>query len=328
MPDVTEHYGLDLAGAAGVQNKWALYDGNFAAIERGRTMKRQAGEALSIRQVVYIDPTTGKFLLATNADRPLVGLMIEDAALNAETYAQTEGPVTDDQATPSWNWTPGGLIYAHLTTPGALTQTHDPTQFHPPVGYALSAVTIWLYPAGLQITQGSFVVQRQRSFELNAESALLFTTGSPNRQVVEGAALAEPRLYFDDTAPEKAQWKHRAHPAYIGSDFTIRVRWRSAPVTGSVKWEVAWAFGADGWAWEPSLTVVGAVVDSAASGAATPGTYDLNEATITVTTAGHKPNAGDTWFIQLRRVADDGSDNLAGDAEFVQMAVEYSVDSA
>lgn len=314
MPDATEHYNLQKAGAAGVQNKWALFDGNFDAIERGRTMKRLAGEALAQYDLVYVYPATGKFRKAANGNRPLAGLMVEAASLDTDTYAQTEGPVTNA----GWAWTPYQPVYAHASTAGALTQTKTAGLFQPEVGIALSATSIYLFPAGLQITADSFVVVRTRDFVLNAESAVLFSSGSPTRATTEGTNVAEVRLAYARGQNQKAQWKHQAHPAYQGSDLTVRVRWRAASTSGDVTWEVAWAFGADGWAADPSLTVVGTVIDTAKASA-----NQLNEAVITVTTPSHKPAAGETWVIQVRRTDND----MLGDAELVQAIIEYSVDS-
>ncbi len=141
----TEHYNLQKAGAAGVLNKWALYDGNFDRLEAGRTHKALAAEALAAGDLVYRD-ASGQLAKATNSDRPLMGFAQQDAGAGTDAYAQTEGVLTKA----GWAWTPGALLYAHPTTPGALTQTPTDGLFQPPVAVALDADTIWLFPAGLQ----------------------------------------------------------------------------------------------------------------------------------------------------------------------------------
>jgi hypothetical protein len=323
MPDSTEHYNLQRAGAAGVQNKWALYDGNFDAIERGRTVKRLAGEALLQYDVVRIDPSTGKFRKAVNGQRPLIGLQIEDADLDTETYAQTEGPVTNS----AWAWAPYLPVYAHLTTPGALTQTKDDTLFQPPIGLALSATSIYLFPSGIHLTADAFNVVKDRSIVFDSASGLTPSGEEARRTQEQGGDMLEARLTFDDSTPEVAWWRHAAHPAYQGSDLTARIRWRANTVSGDVRWELAWVFGPPGMAWDLPLTVVGTVLSPAASVAPTPAPYDLLEAELSITNPAHKPDAGDAWWLRLRRVAgDEGGTPMAGDAELVQVIIEYRVD--
>jgi hypothetical protein len=141
----TEHYNLQKAGAAGVLNKWALYDGNFDRIEAGRTMKALAAAALAAGDLVYRN-ASGQLAKATNADRPLVGFVQAGAGAGTDAFAQTEGVFTKT----GWSWTAGALLYAHPSTPGALTQTPTDGLFQPPVAVALDADTIWIFPAGLQ----------------------------------------------------------------------------------------------------------------------------------------------------------------------------------
>lgn len=150
----TTHHNLPLIGGPATQNMWAIVDGAMVLIERGRTAKARAGEAIAVRDLVFFGedtatPTVPKVQLATNADRPMLGFATMAAAYDAELFVQTDGVVIDPQATPTWNWTPGALLYAHGSTPGALTET-QPSGFAPPVAVALSATTIWVLPAGMR----------------------------------------------------------------------------------------------------------------------------------------------------------------------------------
>jgi hypothetical protein len=156
MP-ATEHHNLQLIGAATVQNMWAIIDGNMVLVERGRTVKVTAGEALTVRQLVWLDDADAKVHPATNADRPMLGFATEDADADTETYIQTDGVVIDDQPTPTWDWTPGALLYADdspTPAPGELSETPA----GPPVAVALDAVTIWILAGGMQVV-GAFATE-------------------------------------------------------------------------------------------------------------------------------------------------------------------------
>jgi hypothetical protein len=150
MADPIDFSDLQLIGGAHVQNMWALLDGNMLLLARGRGVKITTGEAVVIRQLVRLNPTTAKADLAVNDDRPFLGLMTEDADAEVEAIVQTEGLVVDDQPTLTWDWTPGQPVYAHATTPGALTQTATPGAFQPPVALALTPTALLLLPPGFQ----------------------------------------------------------------------------------------------------------------------------------------------------------------------------------
>lgn len=325
MPDeFIEHSDLELIGAASVPNKWAIIDGNVVKIARGRVLKRQAASSLAARQLVYVHPASGKFALATTANRPLAGLITENVGADEDAFAQYEGIVIDDAATPAWNWTPYAPLYAHPTTPGALTQTPPGVGvFSPEIGLALSATIVWLYGAGLTVTADSFGVVRTRAFALDAASALVPSGESSRRVQVDGANMIESRLLF--AVDHVGHWKHAAHPAYQGSDLTVRLFWRANALAGNVRWQVAWNFGREPMAWDGGLTTVGEVERSAASAAPTPSTYDVLESSFLVVTSGHKPTAGDLWWVRVKRIAATGE--MIGNAELVLVVVEYSVDS-
>jgi hypothetical protein len=79
-------------------------------------------------------------------------------------------------------------------------------------------------------------------------------------------------------------------------------------------------------AWDEALLNVGSVQRAAASANPTPVARDLLESTFTVTNGAHKPAAGETWWFKLIRIA-ASSDEMVVDAELLQVAIGYSVES-
>lgn len=145
----TTHHNLELIGGPTVQQMWAIVDGNMQLIERGRSVRLSAGEALTARQLVWIDSADVQAHPATDADRPLIGFVVADADVDTDVFVQIDGVITDDQVTPAWVWTPGAPLYADngvTPAPGTLTETAGST---PPVAIALSATVILILPSGL-----------------------------------------------------------------------------------------------------------------------------------------------------------------------------------
>jgi hypothetical protein len=145
----TPHHNLELIGGPTVQQMWAIVDGNMQLIERGRSVRLSAGEALTARQLAWIDPADAQAHPAEDADRPLIGFVVADADVDTDVFVQVDGTITDDQVTPTWAWTPGAPLYATAAvtpTPGALTETAGSS---PPVAIALTATTILILPSGL-----------------------------------------------------------------------------------------------------------------------------------------------------------------------------------
>jgi hypothetical protein len=170
MPDNTEHYNLPVIGGPGVQNVWALFDTLAALVERGRTVKVTAGQTLGARDVVFLDPADLKVKKATHDNRPVLGFTTTGAVMNEQVFVQVEGLVIDDQPTPTWNWTPGALLYPHPTTAGALTQT---ATGHP-VAIALSATAIWVLQGVLHLRK---VASTTRALYLAVHGAVSAGTG-------------------------------------------------------------------------------------------------------------------------------------------------------
>lgn len=137
MP-VSKHMNLEEA-MAGVVEWIGLWNANVARLEKGRTLKLVAGEALTERLAFYIHATTGKAWKAT-ASTSVDGIW-ESASTGAEAtgLGQVGGVFTDG----SWNWTTSGATI-YVTAGGALTESVTATI----IGRALSATEIKLEPGG------------------------------------------------------------------------------------------------------------------------------------------------------------------------------------
>jgi hypothetical protein len=96
-----------------------VVSGSNATIARG-----VAGAAITAGQAVYLDPTTGKYLLAdsnsaTAAARQASGISLHGAALNQPIAVQTAGDITIGGAV-----TPG-VAYYLSDTPGGICPVAD-----------------------------------------------------------------------------------------------------------------------------------------------------------------------------------------------------------
>ncbi len=222
MPTTT-HYALEKAGAAGVQNKWALYDGNFDRIEAGRTFKATAGGALAAGDLVYLN-SSRQAVKATNANRPLLGFALSAASAGQDVYVRQEGLVTVS----SWAWTPGSLLYPSTTTAGALTATPTSGVFQPPVAVALTATTIWIFTGGLQavLADGSVGTAKLADGSVTnpkiANSAVTSDKISPPLRLADGSAAAPTYSYSGDT--DTGIYRAGADTLAIATGGTDRVR--------------------------------------------------------------------------------------------------------
>ncbi len=137
MP-VSKHMNLEEA-MAGVVEWIGLWNANVARLEKGRTLKLVAGEALTERLAFYIHATTGKAWKAT-ASTSVDGIW-ESASTAAEAtgLGQVGGVFTYD----SWSWSVSGATI-YVTAGGVLTESVTATI----IGRALSLTEIKLEPGG------------------------------------------------------------------------------------------------------------------------------------------------------------------------------------
>nr|AUG44370.1 hypothetical protein KSU1_C1519 [uncultured bacterium] len=109
----------------------AIYNLLLSQLEKGRTIKLAAGEALAKGKGFYIK-NDGKAWLADDTTACLGIWQSETTAVGIAGFGQVDGVM----ANITWAWTPGGKIY--LTAAGVLTHTVSGN----PIGTAISATEI------------------------------------------------------------------------------------------------------------------------------------------------------------------------------------------
>jgi hypothetical protein len=107
--------------------------------------------------------------------------------------------------------------------------------------------------------------------------------------------------------------------SYDGGNIEVTVYWYAAATSGSTVWAVqTTGVTADTELYDLALGAAQTKTDAAVGTA-----NRLNSATFTAFSPGW--SAGEEIIFKVYRDADDGSDNMTGDAKFVKVKVEYSV---
>ncbi|MEW6138902.1 MAG: hypothetical protein AB1733_11775 [Thermodesulfobacteriota bacterium] len=117
-----------------------------------------AGEDLSVCDVVYADYTnSGRYKKATNNATSLEAAAVGIAQANITEGASGPIQLFGTMTNGAWSWIPGKSLYVS-DTPGALIQ-YEPSaygRYVKPVGYAVSATEIWIFPqSGWQVGSSS-----------------------------------------------------------------------------------------------------------------------------------------------------------------------------
>jgi hypothetical protein len=112
------------------------------------TISGTAGELLVKYDIVYENPTDGKYYKTTQSGTPYeadaIGIVTATSiTMDALGEITLEGQVTNV----GWNWSEGLTIYVD-TTKGAITQTAPTTSgyYVKPLGQALESATVWFQP--------------------------------------------------------------------------------------------------------------------------------------------------------------------------------------
>lgn len=145
-------------------------------------------------------------------------------------------------------------------------------------------------------------------------------------RVKSSAAAPSPffqHLLFDATTDEMCYWQFRVPPDYASAP-VLKVQYKMASATtGSVRFEGRLAAVTPADAQDVDAKALGT---TNSAGSSVPGTAGyLAEASVTLTNADSLA-AGDFAVAMLRRDADGttGTDDAAGDAEIVAVAISYT----
>jgi hypothetical protein len=149
------------------------------------------------------------------------------------------------------------------------------------------------------------------------------TNGFPEVKVA-GSNVASMSLAFDAAADEEAQWQVGYAPTYGSGNVTVKVRWYGDTATsGNVVWAAAIACltpetdstDIETNAWGTAATATDGHLGTTA--------HRVMEASVTVTSL-DSITTGDMLWIRVYRDANNASDTMAGDAQVVEVLVEYS----
>lgn len=149
------------------------------------------------------------------------------------------------------------------------------------------------------------------------------TAGAAHAILAGGASPSEglPYLSFDSGTDENADFYGILPSHYAGGGLTVVLHWASAATSGAVVWNAALrriqddAEDFDTTAHSYDFNAVTATTASAAG--------ELDYATITFTDGADMDSlaVGESFILRIRRDADNGSDNMTGDAFLVGIEI-------
>jgi hypothetical protein len=168
--------------------------------------------------------------------------------------------------------------------------------------------------SGVTLTVPRFIVFNAANCQ-NATAALGFstpTTNAPAAACITGTNTQRGVADFDAATDESVQENFWLPAGWTGA-IDLNIRWQSAATTGSVVWGFQTICVAVAETADPAFNTAQTVTD-AAQGTAN----RLNDASITtVTVTGCA--ADEQFFFKLYRDADNGSDDMTGDARLISM---------
>jgi len=134
----------------------------------------------------------------------------------------------------------------------------------------------------------------------------------------EAATPAYKYLAFDDGTDELAYWVFWMDNFYDSGTITIDIFWKAAATSGDVVWKVFLQGKAEGEEWDTALATTESLTDTVQ------GTTEyLGKGTLTFSTPGISPS--DLCVLKIHRDADDGADDMSGDAKLLYIVVKYNV---
>lgn len=157
---------------------------------------------------------------------------------------------------------------------------------------------------------------------LTPNSANLAATGAPALNEIVGTNFRYSVLSYDAATDEEATWEQPV------------LTYGSGNITADIEWEAETATSGDTM-WGVSVACITPVTDAqdkktktfgteaTQTGAASSPAHRQFKTSITVTSL-DSITSGDQITIKIRRIGTDGSDNMAGDANFVRALVSYS----
>src|SRR3989304_6889813 len=179
----TTHYNLPQI-PTGAVNWVALVNDIVTKLEKGRTLKRNAGEAITVRKAFYTKSTDGKAYKASPTTEIHGIWQSTSTAINTDGFGQVGGIMTYG----SWTWTPGAFLFVNATADLVAT---PPTWDSRPVAYAISATEILLIPPKKPVESGMVHVNNAAAgtTAVTSEEDLMSFTLPANTLDVDGKGV-------------------------------------------------------------------------------------------------------------------------------------------
>lgn len=183
------------------------------------------------------------------------------------------------------------------------------------------AVVPQIGPAGPAGANGSGLTTDFQRFD--PELGEVLSAGSfPQYLKVDGTNFPVSLLAFDETTVETVFYKFTPSN-YTSGNLTLDIYWYAASATsGNVVWggAIAAITAGDAQSVETKAFATQSTATSGANGTA----KGLNKATVTISNL-DSIASGDIVWLQLQRVANSGSDTMAGDAYMVYAQITWSI---
>lgn len=145
----------------------------------------------------------------------------------------------------------------------------------------------------------------------------IFPSSNP---AVASSRNGHPLIGFDDTVDENVLFSSAMSSNYAGADINIDIDWiAETAITGNVVWGVEIERNAPGI---NDIDSNSFATQKTATGAANGTSGIITRTTITLSQAeADTVAANDSYRMRIERVASDGSDTMAGDAQILKIAV-------
>lgn len=175
-----------------------------------------------------------------------------------------------------------------------------------------------VYPGGTGTTQP------KRTVVLTAAGAIVSPASgnADQRRTDLASSFSYYSLNFDDTTPEKADWQFVVPSSYTRTTIDVTIYWTAASNSTATNQEVLWSVAttsrASGANWEAALPAAVNCPLTTSNGTA----GYVNTTTVTGLTSNWAVDQ--PTIFEIKRVASDATDDLAGDAKILQVKIEWT----
>lgn len=154
------------------------------------------------------------------------------------------------------------------------------------------------------------------SVVLSPSGGIVPTSDGAEQTKVDGTNFPYYVLDFDPTADEFVYWQFQIPPTYTGGNITPTIYWSGTPTANDVVWAIQVGGAEDSEQYDKALggaETVTTTIDGVSE--------DINTSTISAFDPSW--SAGDIVTIKIYRDANNGSDDMAGDARYIMGNIKW-----